>query len=249
LNDHYLFGRPISSNGTNWVDRNYPYGNTRGGRLQVHHGVEFVNPQGTPIRAAGAGVVFYAGDDLSTQFGPILNYYGNLVIIQHAATDANGQPVYTLYGHMVRVEVQTGQAVEEGDNIGMVGGTGVALGPHLHMEIRVGDPYNFGVTRNPELWLKPFRTYGVLAGRVTDATGNILLDVSLTIESRRLTRYAFSYAGTSVNADSVFGENFTMGDLPADWYTVTVGEGGRVRFRQLIYIYPDRTTWLNVVLN
>lgn len=247
--DHYVFGRPISSSGTNWVDRNYPYGNTRGGRLQIHHGVEFVNPQGTPIKAVADGVVFYAGGDAETLFGPIFNYYGNLVVLQHAFTDASGQAVYTLYGHMARVEVATGQPVTAGDDIGIVGGTGVALGPHLHFEVRVGDPYNFYGVRNPELWIRPYGGYGTLAGRVTDSSGNILYDVTLTVESERITRYAFSYAGTEVSGDTVFNENFTLGDLPADWYTVTVGEGGRVRFRQLMYVYPNRTTWLNVVLN
>lgn len=249
INDHYVFGRPISPNGTNWVDRNYPYGNTRGGQLQIHHGVEFINGTGTPIRAVGDGVVFYAGGDQAVQFGSMLDYYGNLVVIQHPVTDTSGQPVFTLYGHMSRVEVATGQSVSAGDEIGIVGATGVALGPHLHLEVRVGDPYNFDGTRNPELWIRPFGGFGTLAGRVTDSAGNILYDVSMTIQSQNITRYAFSYAGTEVNGDSVFGENFTLGDLPADWYTVTVGEGGRVRFRQLIYVYPNRTTWLNVTLN
>ncbi|MBK8025647.1 MAG: peptidoglycan DD-metalloendopeptidase family protein [Chloroflexi bacterium] len=199
--------------------------------------------------AAGNGVVFYAGPDTEIQFGPIFNYYGNLVVIQHDVADASGQPVYTVYGHMARVEVASGQTVAAGDKIGIVGGTGVALGPHLHFEVRVGDPYNFYSVRNPELWIRPYGGYGTLAGRVTDSNGAILYDVTLTIQSARITRYAFSYAGTEVSGDSVFNENFTLGDLPADWYTVTVGEGGRVRFRQLMYVYANRTTWLNVVLN
>jgi len=246
--DHYVLGRPISSNGTNWVDRNYPYGNTRGGRLQIHHGVEFINPQGTPIKAVADGVVIYAGSDIEVLYGPIYNYYGNLVVIQHNFTDANGGAVYTLYGHMARVDVATGQSVTTGQDIGIVGGTGVALGPHLHLEVRVGDPANFYAVRNPDLWIRPYGGYGTLAGRTTDSSGNLLYDVTITIEDSRRTRYTFSYAGDEVSGDSAFRENYTLGDLPADWYTVTVGEGGRVRFRQYIYVYPNRTTWLNVVL-
>jgi murein DD-endopeptidase MepM/ murein hydrolase activator NlpD len=247
--DHYVFSRPISNANTDWVDRNYPYGNTRGGRLQVHHGVEFINPQGTPIRAAGDGVVVYAGSDAEMLFGPSYNYYGNLVVLQHNLTDASGGLVYTLYGHMVRTEVATGQTVAVGQTIGYVGGTGVALGPHLHFEVRVGDPYNFYAVRNPDLWIRPYPGYGTLAGRVTDQAGNLLYDVTITVEDNRRTRYTFSYASSQVSGDSVFGENYTLGDLPAGWYTVTVGEGGRVRFRQYLFVYPNRTTWLNIALN
>jgi len=81
--DHYHFVRPISDDNVNYADRTYPYGGTSGGKLQVHHGVDLVNPQGTLIMAAGDGVVFYAGDDLTTVFGAYPNYYGNLVVIQH----------------------------------------------------------------------------------------------------------------------------------------------------------------------
>jgi murein DD-endopeptidase MepM/ murein hydrolase activator NlpD len=118
--DHYRLRRPIDSSGVNWIDRTYPYGGTSGGRLQVHHGVEFINPRGTPILAAGDGVVFYAGDDSTTVFGAHASYYGNLVVIQHNFTSPEGQPVYTLYGHMSRVEVQTGQTVQVGLPMGRI---------------------------------------------------------------------------------------------------------------------------------
>jgi murein DD-endopeptidase MepM/ murein hydrolase activator NlpD len=247
--DHFYLRRPIADGGTNWVDRTYPYGGTSGGRLQVHHGVEFVNPRGTPILAAADGVVIHAGDDLSTLFGPQPNYYGNLVVIQHNFTSPEGQPVFTLYGHMDRVDIQVGQTVQQGDQIGNVGGTGIAQGPHLHFEVRAGDPFSFSATRNPEMWIYPFRTFGTLAGRVTDANGSLLYEVTLKVKSADITRYAFSYADTSVNGDPTFGENFTLGDIPANYYEVTVSDNGRVRFQKLIYVYPNRTTWLDVQLN
>jgi murein DD-endopeptidase MepM/ murein hydrolase activator NlpD len=248
IGDHYHLRRPIADGGVNWVDRTYPYGGTAGGRLQVHHGVEFVNGRGTPILAAGDGVVIHAGNDGSTIFGPQNAYYGNLVVIQHNFTSPEGLPVFTLYGHMQQVDVQVGQTVEQGFPIGNVGDSGIALGPHLHFEVRVGDPFDFGSTRNPELWIFPFFTFGTLAGHVTDANGTTLYDVTLKVESTDITRYAFSYADSSVNGDPAFAENFTLGDLPANYYEVTVSDNGRMRFQKLIYIYPNRTTWLDVQL-
>jgi murein DD-endopeptidase MepM/ murein hydrolase activator NlpD len=217
--------------------------------LQVHHGVEFVNPRGTPILAVEAGTVFYAGDDLGTQFGPYTNYYGNLVVIQHNFSAPDGQPVFSLYGHMDRTEVQTGQQVGRAQQIGVVGASGIAQGAHLHFEIRVGSPFDFGATRNPELWIRPYPRYGTLAGRTLDSSGNRLYQVTIKVESTNITRYAFSYADDAVNPDPQFGEHFTLGDLPADYYEVSVNENGRVRFWQVIYIYPNRTTWLDVQLN
>jgi murein DD-endopeptidase MepM/ murein hydrolase activator NlpD len=249
INDHYRLRRPIGEGGVNWVDRTYPYGGTSGGRLQVHLGVEFVNPRGTPILAAADGTVVYAGDDSIRLVGPRSNYYGNVVIIGHDFTDAAGLPVYTLYGHMDRIEVEAGQRVQQGMHIGKVGDSGIAQGPHLHFEVRVGDAFDWSATRNPELWLYPFRTFGTLAGRVTDANGNSLYDVTLQIESTDIRRYAFSYAGREVNPDPVFCENFTVGDLPANYYEVSVRENGRMRFQRIIYVYPDRTTWIDVQLN
>lgn len=249
IDDHYALSRPIDEGGTNWVDRTYPYGGTSGGQLQVHHGVDLANPRGTPILAAADGEVVYAGNDDSTVFGPQNRYYGNLVVIRHHFTTAAGQPVFTLYGHMERVDVQIGETVTQGTEIGIVGGTGVALGPHLHFEVRSGDPYSFDATLNPELWIYPFRDFGTLAGRVTDASGSLLYDVTLRVESTNATRYAFTYADDSVNPDPVFGENFTVGDLPANYYQVTVSENGRVRFQKIVYVYPNRTTWIDVELN
>jgi murein DD-endopeptidase MepM/ murein hydrolase activator NlpD len=247
--DHYRFQRPISENGVNYLDRTYPYGGTSGGALQVHHGVDFANSTNTPILAVGDGVVYYAGDDLATMFGLSTNYYGNLVVIQHTLNSPEGQPVFTLYGHMQSVEVQTGQAVHAGDVIGKVGATGVAFGPHLHLEVRIGDPQSFGATRNPDLWIYPYRRFGTLAGRVTDASGNILYQATVQIRSETRVRYAFTYADTSVNGDDGFHENYAYGDLPDGYYEVSVNDGQRVRFRKMIYVYPNQTTWLDIQLN
>jgi murein DD-endopeptidase MepM/ murein hydrolase activator NlpD len=248
IDDHYHLSRPIDDGGTNWVDRTYPYGGTSGGNLQVHHGVDLANPRGTPVLSAGDGEVVYAGNDDATLFGPQSRYYGNLVVIRHSFSSGDGQPVFTLYGHLDRVDVETGSRVTQGTQIGLVGGTGVAFGAHLHFEVRAGDPNSFDATLNPELWIFPFRNFGTLAGRVTDASGNMLYEATVQVQSMTMTRYAFTYADQSVNPDPVFGENFALGDLPAGYYEVSVNDNGRVRFQEIVYVYPNRTTWVDVEL-
>jgi len=250
--DHYWLARPIPADFTTWASRNYPYGSTNGGRLQTHHGVDIQNGPGTPVIAAQDGTVIYAGDDTGTLFGPIPNFYGNVIVIQHDfVAPGSGEPVYSLYGHLLAVKVEAGQRVIQGDEIGLVGATGVALGPHLHFEVRVGDPGSYASTRNPELWLRPYRGYGTLAGRITDAAGNLLRDVTLDVTSARdpdFRRAAYTYADDTVNGDSQFGENYALGDLPADYYNLVVRSGGTTLFRDQVYVYPNRTTWVEIQL-
>jgi murein DD-endopeptidase MepM/ murein hydrolase activator NlpD len=253
LNSQFNLRRPISNNGTNWVDRIYPYGSTGGGRFRTHHGVEFQNPSGTPVLAAANGVVYYAGDDIGRIFGPQANYYGNVVVIQHGFASPQGETVYTLYGHLSRVDVTVGQPIASGDRIGVVGAAGVALGPHLHFEVRVGDPDCFCATRNPELWLQPYYGHGVLAGQVRDSNGSILRDVTIQVDvatgEAALSRYAYTYADDSVNSDPAYQETFTLGDLPANYYTLTVRADGRQRYQEIVYVYPNSATWVDIQLN
>ena len=70
-------------------------------------------------------------------YGPATHFYGNLVVVrldQHY----HGQPVFNLYGHMRSIASRPGEHVQAGDTLGAVGSTGVAIGPHLHFEVRVG---------------------------------------------------------------------------------------------------------------
>lgn len=94
---------------------------TRNGRL--HAGIDIGAPTGTPIWAAKAGTVIFAG----TQSG-----YGNTVIIDH------GGGATTLYAHQSRIAVHGG-SVSQGQVIGYVGSTGRSSGPHLHFETRYGN--------------------------------------------------------------------------------------------------------------
>ncbi|MBN1963770.1 MAG: peptidoglycan DD-metalloendopeptidase family protein [Anaerolineae bacterium] len=255
LNDHYFLARPIPLNEgfTTYAARNYAYGSTRGGTLQIHHGIDIANDYYTPVVAAARGTVYYAGDDLGRRFGPINDFYGHLVIIQHEfLTPDTGEPVYTLYGHLSTWEVRAGQFVEQGEIVGTVGAAGVALGPHLHFEVRVGNPDDYTATRNPELWVRPYGGYATLAGRITDAGGNLLYEAPLTVVSATdasFRRVATSYATGPVNADATFGENIVLGDLPEGWYEVSVVANGRTLYSSSIYLVANRTTWLNIQLS
>jgi murein DD-endopeptidase MepM/ murein hydrolase activator NlpD len=98
----------------------------------LHTGTDIVAPSGTPIHAAGAGVVIMAGWNTA---------YGNMVIIDH------GGGVSSLYGHQSSLNVTEGESVQANQVIGYVGSTGWSTGPHLHFEVREGgnptDPLGF----------------------------------------------------------------------------------------------------------
>ncbi|HEY9016724.1 M23 family metallopeptidase [Thiomicrospira sp.] len=95
-----------------------------------HKGVDYAAPTGTPIYAAGDGVVTYKGWN---------GGYGKKVIIKHAGR------YETVYAHLSRYgKASRGQSVKQGDIIGYVGKTGLATGPHLHYEFRIN-----GVHRDP----------------------------------------------------------------------------------------------------
>ncbi|WP_162909852.1 peptidoglycan DD-metalloendopeptidase family protein [Aggregatilinea lenta] len=251
--DHYWFDRSFPRDPTNrvvdYLSRTYPYGSTGGGQYQVHHGVDIPNVLGTRIQAANSGWVTYAGDDYTRKVGPQTDFYGNVVIIENSVPAPNGQPIYTLYGHMSQVYVQAGQRISAGTEIGEVGAEGVALGSHLHLEVRIGDPFDYGSTLNPDLWVKPWDGYGTLAGKVTEPDGTPVYDATVIIRGDTPPdTYTYTYADDTVNPDPVFGENFTRGDLPAGHYRVFVRVEGEVRFQADVDILPGRTTWLDAVL-
>lgn len=159
----FIFQNPIFPSGNTFVDTAYRYGSTQSGMREPHHGVEFLNKFGTPVHAAGDGVVQFAGPDKEAVYSPWRDFYGNVVVIRHA------DEMYTLYAHLSKVDVQVGDEVKAGDVIGEVGQSGVATGSHLHFEVRRGgDGTDYFSTQNPELWLIPNKNKsGSLLGAIT----------------------------------------------------------------------------------
>lgn len=252
--DHYLLERPIPSprgpaEWVDYIDRTYPYGATMFGNREEHIGVEFANLRFTPVVAAADGRVAYAGTDASIQFGPYLDYYGNLVVIDHGAVAPGGMSLYTLYAHLERISVATGDDVRAGDRIGQVGDSGIAEGPHLHFEVRLERAGDYRATVNPDLWIKPYRGYGTLAAHVSDPAASDVSGVPVIVRNEELRRETYVYGEQRVNSDPAWGENLTLGDLPAGDYEVLVSDNGRVRFREQVTINPGATTWLDIRLD
>ncbi len=114
-----------------------PFGTRRilnGQPRNPHNGLDFAVPTGAPITAPLAGEVAGVGNYFFT---------GNTVFIDH------GQGFVTMYGHLSRVDVKTGDRLREGDAIGRVGATGRATGPHLHWAVYLGN-----VAVDPKLLLR-----------------------------------------------------------------------------------------------
>ena len=108
------FGAPITSHFS--ASRFHPILKT----YRPHMGTDYGAPAGTPVQTIGSGRVLFAGR---------MGGEGNMVQVAHA----NGYE--TMYLHLSRMFVRTGEHVEIGKTIGLVGSTGLATGPHLDFRI------------------------------------------------------------------------------------------------------------------
>jgi murein DD-endopeptidase MepM/ murein hydrolase activator NlpD len=100
--------------------------------VQVHLGYDLASLKHSPVPAANAGRVAFAGP---------LTIYGNTVVVDH------GLGLQTLYGHMSSLEVKEGDQVTQGQELGKTGTTGLAVGDHLHFEVLI-----HGISVTPVEW-------------------------------------------------------------------------------------------------
>jgi len=109
---------PYSRRTSGFGMREHPIFHTQ----RAHLGVDYAAPTGTPVISVADGVVVESG---------FSGGFGNMVVVQHNARQS------TVYAHLSKIGVRKGQAVKQGDNLGAVGATGWATGPHLHFEFRI----------------------------------------------------------------------------------------------------------------
>ena len=109
---------PYSRRTSGFGMREHPIFHTQ----RAHLGVDYAAPTGTPVISVADGVVVESG---------FSGGFGNMVVVQHNARQS------TVYAHLSKIAVRKGQTVKQGDNLGAVGATGWATGPHLHFEFRI----------------------------------------------------------------------------------------------------------------
>jgi murein DD-endopeptidase MepM/ murein hydrolase activator NlpD len=133
------------------------------GYRRLHAGVDYAAPKGTPIFAAGNGVIEKAG---------VSSGYGNMIEIRHA----NGYE--TVYGHQSAFAkgIVPGVTVHQGQIIGYVGSTGLSTGPHVHFEIRINnqpvDPLRIRLPRGRVLEDNYLTDFEAERARIDNLLGN-----------------------------------------------------------------------------
>lgn len=98
------------------------------GTYEWHKGMDFAAEEGVPVRAAGGGVVVFAGR--AGMDNPSWARLGNVVVVSHAGL------YLSIYAHLRQVLVRQGEKVRRGQVVGEVGSTGWSTAPHLHYEVR-----------------------------------------------------------------------------------------------------------------
>ncbi|CAN5922200.1 hypothetical protein BH11MYX3_BH11MYX3_09830 [soil metagenome] len=122
---------PLPSSGSSWATSGFGWRDDPiRHRRKFHSGADVRAQPGTPVLAAGDGVVKFCG----RQGG-----YGNVIYVDH------GGGLLTRYAHLRRIETTKDAVITAGTKIGQVGSTGRATGPHLHFEVRIdGRPVDPG---------------------------------------------------------------------------------------------------------
>ena len=214
--------------------------------------MEFNNPDGTPVLAAGPGTVVFAGP---AEAGALT------VTVRHDTTvtkDGVTYRLYSTYYHNSALGVKRGDRVRMGQELSRVGNTGRATNDHLHLELSASPtdslpaivdssqrfpPY----TTNAELWIEPLPGTGIVAGQVLGSDGVPVRQARIYgLVKPQPTETPFSFAetyGDKGHSHPLYGEHFAVSDVPAGRYVVgTEIEGKRVLRR--ITVAPGKLTWV-----
>ncbi len=244
---HYWLARPFRPPARVWASPFYPYGSNGGGTYLIHHGADFPNPEGTPILAGARARVVFAGRDEARAVGPWPGFYGQAVVLQLERTYM-GRRVYVLYGHVRRVFVRVGEQVERGQLIAEVGQEGIAMGPHLHLEVRLGKNA-YTATVNPEFWLEFMPNHGTLIGRLVTPDGHAWMGARILVyrlregKTRYWTTIPTYLAEPGIQPDPGWGENWLLTDVPAGDYVLEVA-GVVPPLRRRVHVGAGETVFL-----
>ncbi len=251
--DIYWLESAFSPSYNQMYSASYEFGSTAGGRYRPHHGVDISNPLGTPVISMASGEVIHAGPDNPMLLGPYNNFYGNSVVVrldQKLSTSEGEKEVFLLYGHMNEVFAQRGTHINRGDSVGTVGMSGIAIGPHLHVEIRVGQNSYMTVV-NPVLWIKPQQGAGSVAVRLVNAEGRSWSGARVSLlryegDGARWVRTVEVYRSEErLRSNPVWGENGAAANLPAGAYYVAAEVNGE-KVGENIVIEDGKTTFVEL---
>jgi murein DD-endopeptidase MepM/ murein hydrolase activator NlpD len=251
-----LLQSPIPADENQITDVAYRYGSTQMGEREPHLGIELVNASGTPVLAAADGEVIVAGNDNETRYHPYIKFYGNLIILKHTLPELDF-PIFTLYAHLSRIDVEIGQMVTAGQQIGLVGASGAAIGSHLHFEVRLKD-MEYTSTSNPELWLTPVTTsdtgqLGILAIHVDNPQRISLNTVQVTLRpvsskpDTNLPVYGEIYDKSIPHTDP-WDESIVFGNIEPGNYEIVFEKNG-VYYRAAVTIEPGNLTLADIKIN
>lgn len=221
---HLWLRKPLPGGGRYLHNMNYPYGHDGNGSYLLHNGIDSGAPLGTAVLAVGDGTILLARSDEFELHGWRCDWYGNFVVLELDRTWRD-QPLYALYAHLDEFKVEEGERVTAGQEIATVGMSGVAIQPHLHFEVRVGEN-SFEGTRNPMLWVQSPETRGVLAGRLLDPNGRPWQGVVVTAigwegsDNQHITWTYLDDPRHMINPDEQLGENFVFADLKPGRYKI-----------------------------
>jgi murein DD-endopeptidase MepM/ murein hydrolase activator NlpD len=254
--DHYWLDWAFPPGYNQFYSPNYQFGSTAGGRYRPHHGVDISNPQGSPVIAMATGEVIHAGPDNPTLLGPYNNFYGNSVVIlldRKLATPEGEKDVFLLYGHLSEVHTSRGQQINEGDAVGAVGMTGIAIGPHLHVEVRVGQN-SYMTAVNPALWIRQLPGTGTVAVRLLNVEGRSWVGAKVSLlkyegQGARWVRTIETYRDEErLRSNPLWGENGAISNLDAGNYYIAAEINGE-KVGQNITIQAGSTTFVELRTN